>query len=612
MRLVWVSFVPFILAFSAGCPRPGNVQCLESGNCDRFPGGICQATPSGNQWCAYPDSECPSGYRYSDLDVGDGVSGHCVMKEDPGTDAGVDGGTQVHTLTVKVGGNGSGNVISQPEGIDCSSGSCTATFALGTTVQLNATPTGSAFLGWSDGCSGAAGCTINLNENTSVGALFGIPGEALWFNQVGSTGEDFAREIFVDSQDNVYAGGSFSNTVTIGGRVLTSAGSTDAFVAKLDSSTGVAAWAVRFGSTDVDSVSGIAVDSNGDVIVLGMFRGTVNFGGMNLVSAGDNDVYLVKLDGATGTHIWSQRFGGTGNDGSGGAVVIDSSGSIVITGSFGSPMITFGGPNFSNAGTGGDLYLAKFANGNGSHLWSRRMGGTSADGVNGLAIDFNNDLILTGQFSGTTNLGGQNITGAGGTDAYVAKYRGTDGLHLFSLRYGSTSNDYGAGVAVDGEGKIFVTGTYQGTVSFGGPTPFTSAGGQDIFLVRLSISGAHEWSKSFGSANLDVPGGIAVDSSGNVTIVGTFAGTLNLGGSNLSAAGGAEVFVGTFDGATGNHLGSVRQGGTGQENGMGVAVASDRRIYCVGHFDGFVEFGGVGHTGAGSFDGFIVGLGPLK
>lgn len=98
-----------------------------------------------------------------------------------------------------------------------------------------------------------------------------------------------------------------------------------------------------------------------------------------------------------------------------------------------------------------------------------------------------------------------------------------------------------------------------------------------------------------------------------MTVIGSFSGTINLGGADLSSAGtGLEVFIGTFAGATGNHLGSVRQGGTGQENGMDVAVASDGRLYCVGHFDGFAEFGGLGHTSAGGVDGFIVGLNPLE
>src|ERR1051325_8185214 len=61
-----------------GCPRYANVQCIESSNCDLHFGGVCTTAPTGNHWCAYPDPICPNGYRYSDLDTGDGVSGQCV------------------------------------------------------------------------------------------------------------------------------------------------------------------------------------------------------------------------------------------------------------------------------------------------------------------------------------------------------------------------------------------------------------------------------------------------------------------------------------------------------------------------------------------------------
>jgi formylglycine-generating enzyme len=80
-----------ILAVSmsaVGCPSRLNVQCLEDTNCNLSFGGVCTAAPTGNQWCAYPDPECPGGLRFSDVDVGDGVSGVCVGLI---VDAGVDG-----------------------------------------------------------------------------------------------------------------------------------------------------------------------------------------------------------------------------------------------------------------------------------------------------------------------------------------------------------------------------------------------------------------------------------------------------------------------------------------------------------------------------------------
>ncbi|MBA3451757.1 MAG: hypothetical protein H0T42_01520 [Deltaproteobacteria bacterium] len=72
----------------AACPGSKNVECRDDSSCDIVPGGRCFASSAGNTWCAYPDPACPDGYRYSDLDVGDGVAGECVSGH---VDAGVDG-----------------------------------------------------------------------------------------------------------------------------------------------------------------------------------------------------------------------------------------------------------------------------------------------------------------------------------------------------------------------------------------------------------------------------------------------------------------------------------------------------------------------------------------
>lgn len=530
-------------------------------------------------------------------------------------DSGMDpdgGGDGRHTLTVAVGGNGNGSVTSTPPGIDCPSAACSAEFDDGTAIQLTATPSGSVFLGWSDGCSGNTGCSVDLTQNTMVGALFGVPGDSLWFNQVGSSGGDFARDV-VFADGHVFAGGWFQGTVEVGGQELTSDGSNDAFVAKLDAATGSAVWAVRFGSTEIDSAEGIAIDGNGDVFVVGRFQGTVDFGGGGRMSAGDSDIFVVKLNGATGAHIWSARYGGLGNDGGGSAIAVSGANEIVVAGAFSSASLSFGGASLTNAGAGvGDLYVAKLGNAGGAHVWSKRLGGAASDSLASMAVDSAGDVVLTGEFLGTTNYGGSDLMSAGGTDIFLVKLGAAAGAHLFSFRFGSTATDAGSDVGIDSARRILLTGSFQGTVDFGGPTTLTSQTGRDVFLARYSLAGAHDWSKSFSSTTTDIAGALTVDFSDDVTVIGSFAGTVNLGGDDLTSAGsGMEVFLGTFDGATGNHLGSARLGGTGQENGMDVAVAPDGRLYCAGHFEGFAEFGGIGYSAIGGVDGFIVGLNPL-
>jgi len=81
----------------------------------------------------------------------------------------------------------------------------------------------------------------------------------------------------------------------------------------------------------------------------------------------------------------------------------------------------------------------------------------------------------------------------------------------------------GISIAIDQSANMLVTGIFVGTVDFGGGA-LTAAGTDDTFLVKYSSSGAHVWSKRFGSSDIyhsEGPSGVAVDANNNVALVGT-------------------------------------------------------------------------------------------
>ena len=82
MRRVLVGIAMVIGA----CGARTNVECEQDSNCDLSGGGRCITATTGNQWCAYPDSQCSSGFRFSDVSVGDGLEGAC--SDAAATDAG--------------------------------------------------------------------------------------------------------------------------------------------------------------------------------------------------------------------------------------------------------------------------------------------------------------------------------------------------------------------------------------------------------------------------------------------------------------------------------------------------------------------------------------------
>jgi len=108
--------------------------------------------------------------------------------------------------------------------------------------------------------------------------------------------------------------------------------------------------------------------------------------------------------------------------------------------------------------------------------------------------------------------------------------------------FGGTSNDIGEDIAVDSSGNSYITGSFQGTVDFGGGN-VTSAGGADIIVLKLNSSGTFQWVNTYGGTSSDVGEGITVDSSGNSYITGWFRETVDFGAGNVTSAGGADIIV---------------------------------------------------------------------
>jgi len=100
--------------------------------------------------------------------------------------------------------------------------------------------------------------------------------------------------------------------------------------------------------------------------------------------------------------------------------------------------------------------------------------------------------------------------------------------------YQLATNDYANGVATDSSGNVYVAG-----VTYGGLDWNTSAGANDLFVVKYNSNGTKEWTKQLGSASSDYANGVATDSSGNVYVTGDTYGGLD----GNTSAGYNDLFV---------------------------------------------------------------------
>ncbi len=384
----------------------------------------------------------------------------------------------------------------------------------------------------------------------------------VWAKAMGGTSNDGGHDTAVDPSGNVYTTGAFQGTVDFdpgaGTFNLTSAGSNDIFVSKLDAS-GNFAWAKAMGgtgSTGSDVGLAIAVDAPGNVYTTGYFNGTADFdpgaGVSNLTSAGNRDIFISKLD-ASGNFMWAKAMGGTSSD-VGYDFAVDTSGNVYITGSFQGTVDFDPGAGTATLTSAGDrdVFIQKL-DASGNFTWAKQIGDTSSDAGLSITVDALGNVYTTGFFEGATDFdpgaGTFNLTSAGNWDIFIQKLDAS-GNFLWAKRMGGTLFDSGDSIAVDASGNAYTTGSFSGTTDFdpgAGTFNLTSAGSADIFVSQLDASGEFMWAKQMGGTGYDTGHSIAVDASGTAYTTGWFQATADFdpgaGTFNLTSAGIFDVFI---------------------------------------------------------------------
>ena len=241
-------------------------------------------------------------------------------------------------------------------------------------------------------------------------------------------------------------------------------------------------FAISFGGAGSDVGYGLDVDSSGNTYVTGYFQETVNFGGGNITSAGSSDIFVLKLD-SSGKLLWVNTYGGTGDE-AGIHFSIDSSGNIYVSGNFGDT-VDFGGGNVTSAGSA-DIFILKL-NSSGAFQWVNTYGGTGYDTGNGLDVDSSGNIYVSGYFGDTVDFGGGNVTTAGNSDIFVLKLN-SSGAFQWVNTYGDTGFDVSEDTVIDSSGNLYIIGSFQNTVDFGGGN-ITSAGSNDIYVLKLNSLG---------------------------------------------------------------------------------------------------------------------------
>ena len=390
-----------------------------------------------------------------------------------------------------------------------------------------------------------------------------VPAAPEWARTFPGPGEARAEKVAFDSQGNVLVVGTFTETIDVDGAVLTSAGSSDIFLVKLDVN-GRRIWARQFGSEGEDRGRSLAVDAHDNLFLTGFFSREVDFGAGPLTSTAENSVFLVKLD-TTGAVVFNHAFGDR-QFYSGADVAVARDGSIYLTGDFVSP-IDLGGGALVSAGSS-DIFLAKF-DPSGVHLMSRAFGDAAMQESRGLAVNAAGEVVLMGSYQGLVDFGGGALVGGEGTEnaIFVAKY--DDRMnHIWSDNAVSADahagHEHGASdgahsVATDQSDHTLLTGATSTGLALTG-ADFEAPSAPIAFLQEFGRYGDRVVNRALGVGDTQDEGAVAIDGSGRILVTGAFRQSLDLGrGAVLDSRGGRDLFVAVLD-PSGNDASAFRYG----------------------------------------------------
>ena len=407
---------------------------------------------------------------------------------------------------------------------------------------------------------------------------------------------------------SIFISGYFDGTVSFGSTTLTSAGASDAFIAKWNTTSNSFAWAQRAGGLGYDAAYAVAVAGT-NVYIAGSYASSqANFGSISLNNNSNrpnsDNAFVAKLydGGSASSFVWAQQAGGAENDA---AVAVAVSGTnVYVTGKFSSSTALFGAVTLTSPSRfAANAFVAKLtdAGNTSSFIWAQQSIGADQDRVQALAVN-GASVYITGAFLsatvgfGTTTL--LNTDPMRGTDGFIAKLTdaGSTGSFIWAQQVRGTSYESISTLAVSGT-SLYVGANYgrAANVLFG-TLVMATGGNTGMFVAKLVDLGSTVsfiWTQQTAGGGI-LGGNVLVYRSPNLYVTGSFiAPIINFGGTALTNTGNADVFVAKLAdlGSSSSFVWAQHAGGTGFDTPSSLAIIGSG-VFVGGSFNsGVMVFG---------------------
>ena len=311
----------------------------------------------------------------------------------------------------------------------------------------------------------------------------------------GSVNIEQISGLQANSQQEIFAIGTFGDDMTIDNNNLLINGLEDIFLFKKDENNQTV-WTKTFGSNDRDKVTGFRLFNDNSLYFSGIFWDNITLDTFSL-SANGSSAFIAKSD-TSGDIIWATAIDGSGllkvNEGT-----TDNQGNYIITGSFSNDLL-FPSVTLSAIGVE-DGFMAKYDK-DGNFLWANRFGIQQRTIVTSVATDSLNNIYIAGQFNGRVIFGNDTLWAASNDfDIFLAQYNDNGNLQ-YGKRFGGIYNDTNPKLGIGTFGKIVMAGTFMGLLNLDAQTSIqTNNVDSDIFLVTLTQNGDLLTSNQYGYTN---------------------------------------------------------------------------------------------------------------
>jgi hypothetical protein len=299
----------------------------------------------------------------------------------------------------------------------------------------------------------------------------------------------------------------------------------------------------------------------------------------------------------------------------------DGAGNLVVAGFFAGSELDLGGPGNAIAHGGPaeiqNAYVAKL-DGNHKYLWGKGFGGTANVRANGVAVDGAGNILVTGTFDDTVQIGATKLDAmaipmSGYSDLFVAKLD-PSGNVIWAKHFGNPYIQRGLRIATDSAGNAYIAGVSFDKVDFGnGKGLVGDEGSWWSFVLQVDPTGKPGWVVPFSNWDSDVTPdyseyfeiAVTVDLHDHVIAGGNFKGQDFFGSDLVPPFGETDAFVVQIQNTTGEvlwHRFFHQQGDTdaGLDGKQWVtALAADPctgDVYAAGGFTEGIQFEGL--TGA--------------